>query len=176
MFRHVTWTSPCRDLLEAHASLVDELLREIYDISCNSADLKASRSDHSGLAIVATGGYGRRELNPYSDIDIAFIPSEDEDPWVRRFAVQAAGSIGPAAREAVPALIEALQDAAYRLSDPTSGEPKIRHYAAWSLGEIGPDAKEAIPALTEALNDEEKWVRSTAEKALAKISMDAPKE
>jgi len=82
LFRHVTWKSPCRDLLEAHASLVDGLLREIYEISCNSADLKASRSDHSGLAIVATGGYGRRELNPYSDIDIAFIPSEEEDPWV----------------------------------------------------------------------------------------------
>jgi len=82
LFRQVTWTSPCRDLLEAHTSLVDELLREIYEISCNSADLKASRSDHSGIAIVATGGYGRRELNPYSDIDIAFIPSEEEDPWV----------------------------------------------------------------------------------------------
>lgn len=82
LFHQVTWTSPCRDLLEAHASLVDELLREIYDISCRSADLETSRSDHSGIAIVATGGYGRRELNPYSDIDIAFIPSEEEDPWV----------------------------------------------------------------------------------------------
>jgi [protein-PII] uridylyltransferase len=82
LFHQVTWTSPCRDLLEAHASLIDGLLREIYDISCHSADLKASPDNHSGLAIVATGGYGRRELNPYSDIDIAFIPSEEEDPWV----------------------------------------------------------------------------------------------
>ncbi len=82
LFHQVTWTSPCRDLLEAHASLVDKLLREIYDISCHSADLKAPRTSHSGLAIVATGSYGRRELNPYSDIDIAFIPSEEEDPWV----------------------------------------------------------------------------------------------
>ena len=32
LFRHVTWNSPCQDLLEAHASLVDGLLKEIYEI------------------------------------------------------------------------------------------------------------------------------------------------
>jgi len=82
LFRDVNWNAPSRGLLEAHASLVDQLLKEVYEISCRSADLKASRSRHSGLAIVATGGYGRRELNPFSDIDVAFIPSEEEDPWV----------------------------------------------------------------------------------------------
>jgi [protein-PII] uridylyltransferase len=82
LFRCVSWDCSSRDLLEAHASLVDGILREIYEISCRAADSKALRSARSGLAIVATGGYGRRELNPYSDIDIAFIPSEEADPWV----------------------------------------------------------------------------------------------
>jgi len=82
LFRHVKWNTPCRVLLEAHASLVDGLVNEIYQISCEAADRKTARSSNSGLAIVATGSYGRRELNPYSDIDIAFIPSEEEDPWV----------------------------------------------------------------------------------------------
>jgi [protein-PII] uridylyltransferase len=82
LFRDIAWTSSCRDLLETHASLVDEIIRDIYQFSCQAADQAASRSRHSGLAIVATGGYGRGELNPYSDIDIAFIPSEEEDPWV----------------------------------------------------------------------------------------------
>jgi [protein-PII] uridylyltransferase len=82
LFRQVSWNSPCRDLLEAHTELVDGLLKEIYQISCSVADREASRSQNSGLAIVATGGYGRKELNPYSDIDIAFVPSEEEDPWV----------------------------------------------------------------------------------------------
>jgi [protein-PII] uridylyltransferase len=82
LFRQVSWTSPSRDLLDAHSSLVDELLRDIYKSSCESADRQVPRSRHSGLAIVATGGFGRRELNPFSDIDIAFIPSEEEDPWV----------------------------------------------------------------------------------------------
>jgi len=82
LFRSVSWSAPARDLLEAHASLVDEIIADIHQISCISADRAAPRSRHSGLAIVATGGYGRRELNPCSDIDIAFIPSEEEDPWV----------------------------------------------------------------------------------------------
>lgn len=82
LFTNVRWAAPSRGLLESHASLLDTLLNEIYEISCRVADREVSRSNHSGLAIVATGGYGRRELNPFSDIDIAFIPSEEEDPWV----------------------------------------------------------------------------------------------
>ncbi len=82
LFSRVAWNAPSQDLLEAHTALVDDLLKEIYEESCRTADRKTVRSAGSGLAIVATGGYGRKELNPYSDIDIAFIPAEEEDPWV----------------------------------------------------------------------------------------------
>jgi [protein-PII] uridylyltransferase len=82
LFSNVTWSESSRNLLEAHTSLVDGLLTEIYEASCQAADRKAVRSRYSGIALVATGGYGRKELNPCSDIDIAFIPSEEEDPWV----------------------------------------------------------------------------------------------
>jgi [protein-PII] uridylyltransferase len=82
LFRDLSWTAPSRDLLELHTNLIDGLLEEIHEISCRAASKEIAPTGHSGLAIVATGGYGRRELNPYSDIDIAFIPSEEEDPWV----------------------------------------------------------------------------------------------
>ena len=82
LFAAASRTAPWSGLLEKHTALVDRLVAEIYDYSCRFADTQAPRTTRSGLSIAATGGYGRRELNPFSDIDIAFIPSEEEDPWV----------------------------------------------------------------------------------------------
>lgn len=82
LFQASARTASCRDLLERTTQLVDTVVEEIYRVSCRYADKESKRTRHSGLAIVATGGYGRRELNPFSDVDIAFIPSEEEDPWV----------------------------------------------------------------------------------------------
>jgi [protein-PII] uridylyltransferase len=89
LFASSARTAPCRDLLEAHTTLIDDLVREIYQLSCAQADRKSARGPSAALAIAATGGYGRRELSPYSDIDIAFIPSEEDDAWVEA-AVHAA--------------------------------------------------------------------------------------
>ena len=82
LFTAASRTASWPHLLASHTALVDGLVTEIYEYSCRFADKQAARTSRSGLAIAATGGYGRRELNPFSDIDIAFIPSEEEDPWV----------------------------------------------------------------------------------------------
>ncbi len=77
---------------------------------------------------------------------------------MRRIAAFALGKIGPAAKEAVPALIAALKDE----------DKDVRVYAASALGHIGPAAKEAVPALEAAARD---GVRG-AESALKKIRDD----
>ncbi|KPK05177.1 MAG: protein-PII uridylyltransferase [Betaproteobacteria bacterium SG8_39] len=54
--------SPAR-LLRDHARLVDGVLRALW------AELNPAR----GAALVATGGYGRGELFPYSDVDVLIL-------------------------------------------------------------------------------------------------------
>ena len=74
-------------------------------------------------------------------------------------AAEALGKIGPAAKDAVSALSEALKDK----------EKDVRWRATYALGEIGPSAKAAVPALIEALKDEDADVRGDAAYALGNI-------
>jgi HEAT repeat protein len=69
--------------------------------------------------------------------------------------------IGPEAKAAVPALIEALKD------------EDIHLQVAITLGEIGPEAKEAILALIESFKDEDDYLRYNSEMALKKINTTA---
>ena len=70
------------------------------------------------------------------------------------------GRMGPGAIEAVPTLLELLQDASVQ----------NRKLAAWTLGAIGQGAVEAIPALLVAVQDTNEGVRKMAREALDKIS------
>ncbi|MFQ5793914.1 MAG: M56 family metallopeptidase, partial [Candidatus Bipolaricaulia bacterium] len=80
---------------------------------------------------------------------------QDEDWRVRLSAARTLREMGPKAKDAVPALIEALGDA----------RAPVRSLAVTALRAIGSDA---VPALVEALQDKE--VREFAVEALGRIS------
>lgn len=66
-------------LLAHNTSLVDAVLRRLFILAIE----RAGPSDSApSLAIVATGGYGRRELAPFSDVDVTFIPALEDDPYL----------------------------------------------------------------------------------------------
>ena len=61
-----------REVCRARAVVIDELLRNLLGSVLNSASQPTGKKNLP-LALVATGGYGRGELNPHSDIDIMFL-------------------------------------------------------------------------------------------------------
>ncbi len=140
----------------------------------------ASRPSRAGED--AAAGFWMRELR-------------NEDPAVRQAAARALRTIGPPARDAVPALFAVLQDkdpwaralAASALVAVVADEPsrvvpalvealsdqdwRVRQNAAGCLGRLGPKGRPAVPALIERLGDEHKRVRGTTVWALQKIGI-----
>lgn len=54
--------------------IADEVVRVLYE------DLERTHPDLPPIALIATGGYGRRELSPHSDIDITVVPADETAP------------------------------------------------------------------------------------------------
>ena len=120
-------------------------------------------------------GYGEEPAAPSGSHEPAYdgkplgywvTQSKDKDRAVREAAADALGEIGPAAKAAVPALVELLKDK----------ERQVPFVAAVALGKIGPAAKGATPALMEMLKGKDKIARSAAAWALWNIGDPKAKE
>ncbi|HEY3267270.1 MAG TPA: ACT domain-containing protein [Armatimonadota bacterium] len=62
------------------SDLVDRLIASMFRLSLDRQTLPHGHD--AEITIAATGGYGRRRLAPFSDIDVTFIVSEEDDPWL----------------------------------------------------------------------------------------------
>ncbi len=87
-----------------------------------------------------------------------------QDAFDREAAAQAIATFGPAAKSAVPHLMEAAKDEQVLLSF------SARYYAIKALGKMGPAAEEAVAVLEQIRNDTRTPnLQTAAEKALEKI-------
>lgn len=82
LWKRTSWRAPIRPWLNEHSGLLDETLVRIYNGAWElaRASYDGPVEPDPGLVLIAIGGYGRAELCPCSDIDLAFVPSEEENP------------------------------------------------------------------------------------------------
>ena len=57
--------------IRRRSTLVDGLVRSLWK------ELASAQPANSGIALVATGGFGRKELFPYSDVDVLYLCAND---------------------------------------------------------------------------------------------------
>ncbi len=85
-FREYLWTEHERgagglELVRVHTALIDRLICELYRRASEEYYSKYPRLDFP-TAILAVGGYGRKDLCPYSDIDLLILYHYKMTPFV----------------------------------------------------------------------------------------------
>jgi hypothetical protein len=121
---------------EANAILNAEIIPHLTEVMFHD-------TNDSALKLALVDG-----LNNLPGISVAFQPADVR----RKAAAYELGEYGPAARTAVPALLQALN----------GGDGAVRESAAISLGSIHAEPETVIPALTRCLDDDNVNVRAAA--------------
>ncbi len=67
--------------VNGHAFLTDQLVRVLHDHVIADVFPAPNPTAAQRLTLMAVGGYGRGEMAPHSDVDIAFITPAKSTPW-----------------------------------------------------------------------------------------------
>ena len=73
------------EIVSAYTMLVDHLIRHLFAVASEDYSRRYP-SLNPRCALIAQGGYGRGELNPFSDIDLLFLHSWKVTPYVEAVA------------------------------------------------------------------------------------------
>lgn len=73
-----------REVIQSQTSLIDEVIRHVLLSMIRLEQYKAA-SVLEDFCLVAVGGYGRGELNPFSDIDLLFLLPPSPKPITETF-------------------------------------------------------------------------------------------
>lgn len=69
-------------LAAARSFLMDQVLRIMFDVTCERVYPLSNPTAGERICLVATGGYGRGEMAPFSDVDLMFLSPHKDTPWV----------------------------------------------------------------------------------------------
>jgi lysophospholipase L1-like esterase len=182
----------CLDLLPPLSRFGPEAFQDYDHLSPSGAAFVADTLYASGVLAAAEPRDVLREALGTQSGDVPALVAAlgtHESAAVRAECAGALGTLGPAARAAVPALFAGLSDRSEfvrasaaralarmelargdvpRLVDALgSADPFVAAFAAWTLGNLGEAAQEAVPALAKALSREE--MNAVVGAALARI-------
>ena len=73
-----------RETVAAQAFLIDQILRLAYDFTVQRLHRASNPTSSERIALLAVGGYGRAEMAPYSDVDIAFLTPWKPTGWTEQ--------------------------------------------------------------------------------------------
>src|SRR5437762_4994827 len=94
-----------REICARRAELVDVLLRYAFDAT-SAVIVRGNGEPEMSLALIALGGYGRGELNPFSDVDVMLLHRQ-------------ARQISPRLEEMVNQILYLLWDSGFKVGHST---------------------------------------------------------
>lgn len=95
-----------REICSRRADLIDILLKHVFSAAALTL-MARKQSDGGSLAVIAFGGYGRGELNPFSDVDVMFL-----------YAKKGKG-VSPYVEEVVEQILYLLWDIGFKVGHST---------------------------------------------------------